>query len=1056
MTPENDEKSGADRLEKWVTGLVVSACAVFVFWQLQPSLILSDTTPTGGDMGAHVWGPAFLRDELLPNFRLTGWTPDWYSGFPAFHFYFVLPALAIVILDVGLTPFVSLPIVALLVGAFGYFRLTGQPSRAAKFAIAAAVIGPLLISLPYNVAFKLIAVSGVVFFPVAAWALGHLSGLRFPGPAVLSVGSLAFAFDRSFNIYGGNIASTLAGEFAASISLSLSLVALGFVIRGTRTGEGKVLGGVFIALTGLSHLLPAFWLLTVVALLMVLRLVQRRFGAVPWIVGAGALSGMVSAFWVLPFALRSDFLNDMGWERIEIIHSPLVTRSNLNPSDVLSDYPPLPVILTLAAVGLVLSMIRRVEFGGLLALSAAAMAAAFVWFPDGRLWNARILPFYYLSVTLLAALGVALLISELARTPLAIRMGALGSAAIMLIPSQIRGSVVWPEPGGDGPTPPIGSVGDLVSVLGDYLPGAAGYAVRVLAILVVVAVLGTEIPRQMQRVLTNLEIVAVVSAVAVLIATPARDVQASTLGSVRGAFWAFILLMAVAVIFATGLSAFARVKAQRIQAAQEAAAAVAAAEAGLPTPPVGAREPRRLLVRLSRNIASPLDGGTVAAPVVVAASIFILLGLALNTIGGTDETVEGRSWSFAGFDITSNDNSFVPGWSTWNFSGLEGKGIAPAAIGDVGQGGFEEYQLIQRTMLGVGQEIGCGRAMWEFAPELNRYGTTMAMMLLPLWTDGCIGSMEGLFFEATPTVPYHFLLQSDLSAPRRTIGDQSVGGPSQAMRNLPYGTFDIDRGVQRMNELGVRYYLAFSPQTILAAREHPGLTEVAASAPWVVFETTSVLVEPLAATPVVIDGVSNAQDEWLDVGVEWFGDLGDIRPASSGPADWATVDAEEVLARYEGEETVRAGEISEGDLGLQALLPESTVEQTTVVSNTVADTDRISFSVDQIGTPILIRSSFFPAWEASGAEGPFRVAPNFMVVVPTSTDVELTFARTATDWVALLLTGLGIVAMFVTARATIRGSVLPKPDVVAPGPIGETPAERADAEPDPEPETVTV
>ena len=38
----------------------------------------------GGDMGAHVWGPAFLRDELLPRLRLTGWTPDWYSGFPAF------------------------------------------------------------------------------------------------------------------------------------------------------------------------------------------------------------------------------------------------------------------------------------------------------------------------------------------------------------------------------------------------------------------------------------------------------------------------------------------------------------------------------------------------------------------------------------------------------------------------------------------------------------------------------------------------------------------------------------------------------------------------------------------------------------------------------------------------------------------------------------------------------------------------------------------------------------------------------------------------------------
>ncbi len=35
-------------------------------------------------MGAHVWGPAFLRDHLLPQGRLTGWTPDWYDGFPAY------------------------------------------------------------------------------------------------------------------------------------------------------------------------------------------------------------------------------------------------------------------------------------------------------------------------------------------------------------------------------------------------------------------------------------------------------------------------------------------------------------------------------------------------------------------------------------------------------------------------------------------------------------------------------------------------------------------------------------------------------------------------------------------------------------------------------------------------------------------------------------------------------------------------------------------------------------------------------------------------------------
>ncbi len=1056
MTPGPISRPGGDRLEKWVTGLVVLACSLFVFRQLQPSLIFQDSTPTGGDMGAHVWGPAFLRDELIPNLRLTGWTPDWYSGFPAFHFYFVLPALAIVILDVGLQPVISIPIIAALVAFAAVSRVRGERRRSLFLGIAAAVLAPLLISLPYNVAFKLVAVSGVVLFPVAAWALGHLSGLRFPGPAVLSVASLAFAFDRSFNIYGGNIASTLAGEFAASISLSLSLVALGFVIRGTKTGEGKVWGAVFIALTGLSHLLPAFFLLTVVALLMVLRLTQRRFGSVTWIVGAGALSGMVSAFWVLPFALRSDFLNDMGWERIEIIHSPLVTRSDLNPANVLSDYPPLPVLLSIAVVGLILSVIRRVELGGILLLSAAAMAAAFVWFPDGRLWNARILPFYYLSVTLLAGLGVALLISELARTSVVLRLSTLLASVILLVPGEIRNAVVWPEPGGDGPTPIIASLGDLGSVLVDYLPGAAGYFVRVIAILMIVTIVGTEVPRLLHKIATSVEIVAMVTAVGVLVATPARNFDEFGVGG-RSGLWTFVFVLAVAALLTSMVSAGLRLVRQRTEVATTAGTVgettvgetpfdeTGDVFAGVEATEVPAVAEQRagglqngLLAMLSRTFGSHHDGGTIAAPIVAATSVFILLGLALNSLGGTDETAEGRTWNFASFEITSSDNSFIPGWSSWNFSGLEGKAANEGAVGDVGQGGFEEYQLIQRTMLGVGQEIGCGRAMWEFAPELNRYGTTMAMMLLPLWTDGCIGSMEGLFFEATPTVPYHFLLQSDLSAPRRTIGEQSVGGPSQAMRNLPYGTFDIDRGVERMNELGVRYYLTFSPQTILAAREHPGLTEVASASPWVVFETSSDLVVPLDATPVVVDGVSDAQHEWLDVGVEWFGgDLGGVRPATSGPEEWETVDAETILARYEGEETVLAGAIGEGDQPLSDLLPSGAVTQETVVSNTAVDTDRISFSVDQIGTPILIRTSFFPAWQATGAEGPFRVAPNFMVVVPTQENVELVFSRTAVDLVALLFTGIGITSMLLLGTTTLRRreGLEPDADQIAPGPL---------------------
>ena len=54
----------------------------------------------------------------------------------------------------------------------------------------------------------------------------------------------------------------------------------------------------------------------------------------------------------------------------------------------------------------------------------------------------------------------------------------------------------------------------------------------------------------------------------------------------------------------------------------------------------------------------------------------------------------------------------------------------------------------------------CGRT----TSDNGQYGTTMALMLLPHWTDGCIAVMEGLFFEASGTTPYHFLTAAAMSA----------------------------------------------------------------------------------------------------------------------------------------------------------------------------------------------------------------------------------------------------------------------------------------------------
>ena len=58
----------------------------------------------------------------------------------------------------------------------------------------------------------------------------------------------------------------------------------------------------------------------------------------------------------------------------------------------------------------------------------------------------------------------------------------------------------------------------------------------------------------------------------------------------------------------------------------------------------------------------------------------------------------------------------------------------------------------------------------------------------------------------------------------------------------------------------------------------------------------------------------------------------------------------------------------------------------------------ISFSVDQVGVPVLVKASYFPNWSVDGAEGPYRVAPNFMVVVPTSNQVTLTYGTSGIEY----------------------------------------------------------
>ncbi len=836
--------------------LVVGICILFVFANLHPELVLSSAVPAGGDMGAHVWGPAFLRDYLLPAGRISGWTPDWYAGFPAYQFYMVVPSLLIVALDVGIFGgwAMLIPLAAIAgVGAAAWRAGPGWRRRILVVVAAAVVV--VGVELPYGTAFKMVTILGVVSLPVAVYAFGRLADLRFPGPALLSVGSLFFLFDRNFSIYGGNIASTLAGEFAFSISLSLAMLYLGVVIRGVRTGRYRALGACLLALTGLCHLIPAFFALVGTAVIVTVPVLRdawractgaREDGWLPgrfwrnsvafrWVAAVFPVAGLISAFWVLPFVWQRAYVNDMGWEKLPYATAGNGTRSwsatlftfsgetywkYLIPRPGVASLDDLRWVLALAALGLVLSIAFRVRVGLILAALAVVMGVAFVVLPEARLWNARLLPFYYLCVYLLAAVGLT-------------------------------------------------EIGRSLSVL-------------------------------------------------------------------------------------------------------------------------AARDPHR-----------PSPFGSAAFAMMFLLLGLVALSLPLRSLPGGSTKADG-SYTWLGLTNASGKDSFLGGWARWNYSGYEGKKD------------YGEYRDLITTMEQVGRDHGCGRSFWEYEKELNRYGTPMALMLLPHWSDGCIGSMEGLFFEASATTPFHFLNQVELSA-----------APSAAQRNLPYDGFNFDEGVQHLQLMGVRYYMSTSVQATEAARSHPDLTEVATSGPWAIFLVAdSDLVAPVVNEPAVLEGVSDHQKDWicgsLDAqgtcagpAVTWFThpDQWDVMLASSGPAEWQRLAAD-----------------GGGAPEVRPLAP-------VVVSAITAGTDTISFDVDTVGVPVLVKASYFPNWRVRGGSGPYRVAPNLMVVVPSSSHVELTYGREPVEYIAYALTAAGVgLAILLACRPPLvaRGRREDEPPSVPP------------------------
>ncbi|MBW4029833.1 MAG: hypothetical protein HIU57_04035 [Acidobacteria bacterium] len=763
----------------WIDVAAVAVVMVVVVWSLHPNLVLSSSLLTGGDTGAHLVLPAFLRSQG-DLWHLTPWYPGWFAGMPAYTYYFILPDYIAV--------------------------------------LASYLIG-------FAVAFKLATIMGSVLMPLAAYVMGRLFRAPRPVPAALALSTLPFLFDASFTIDGGNLFSTMAGEYAFSLSLAISLVTLGLFARGVRTGRGYWVSGAALSLTLAAHLLPWMYALAGAAVLVVLELAQRRGHGDPreervpgdlarpvrFAVGAGLISAGLSAWWALSFAATQNMTNSMGYtnDATATIHQIFTTLGWWTSTGA-------PAgdrwVIVLAAAGALVAFFTRDRLGTLLAVLTAGSLVAFVYDPQSVLFNERLTPFWFVGIHLLAGWLV-------------------GYVGWRWVQRQRRI--------------------DLVVAYSDEPDGEETLA------------------------------------------------------------------------------------------------------------PAGWRHEWHERIHRNRLLN--------------VTSVVILLGL-LSTVPGLVPGVA------RALHLNTSGNQ-VTNWSAYNYAGYQGKAAWP------------EYHDLMTTMGAVAARDGCGRAMWEYNASESRFGTPMALMLLPYWTHNCVDSMEGLYFESSATTPYHFLDQAELSQ-----------YPSDPQVGLNYGSINVPEGVTHLQMLGVKYYIAFSPAIIAQAKDVPALHLVATTkawpAPgvrWYIYRiANSPIVQPLRHTPVVVAGIAG-RTAWLQANANWWLDPRSwgVPLASSGPASWSHVSA------------------------ASQARPSPTLPRV-AVSHVRTTSQSISFHVSRVGVPVLVKISYYPRWHATGAEGPYRVSPNLMVVVPTATTVTLVYGASTVVRVGDLLTVATVLVGLVVAGLALR------------------------------------
>ena len=232
--------------------------------QFDLNLLFTNTILTGGDSCSWYQVLDHLKNHLLPNGRIVGNTLTNFFGYNEFQHYFPLPFLIAAIL--------------------GFFM-------------------PLTIALKITTMIGLFSLPFSFFYSVKKITKNNILA---SSSAVLS---LIFIFNESYTMFGGNVLSTMAGEFCYSFAISLFVLLIGLCYDAFINEKISInIPAVVLGLIALSHIfvfmvaffLPFFFIFTKKSNDPKNKILEKIFFT--YMVAMG-----IASFWLIPMVLTRQY-----------------------------------------------------------------------------------------------------------------------------------------------------------------------------------------------------------------------------------------------------------------------------------------------------------------------------------------------------------------------------------------------------------------------------------------------------------------------------------------------------------------------------------------------------------------------------------------------------------------------------------------------------------------------------------------------------------------------------------------------------------------------------